>query len=67
MLVFQSTPVSEDGRTLCGSSPSPFSASFNPRPSVKTGEPEVKLGAGMLDVFQSTPVSEDGRTHGGRL
>ena len=36
--MFQSTPVSEDGRTLPKVWPLPQQKSFNPRPSVKTGE-----------------------------
>ena len=36
---FQSTPVSEDGRTHGHGGVSRQVARFNPRPSVKTGEP----------------------------
>ena len=38
--------------------------SFNPRPSVKTGEQNLPQLLMAAATFQSTPVSEDGRTTG---
>ena len=59
---FQSTPVSEDGRTWCAMALPVESMCFNPRPSVKTGELLVEVDGPNGKLFQSTPVSEDGRT-----
>ena len=46
MQKFQSTPVSEDGRTDHRQRAIMGCASFNPRPSVKTGE----LQSGLVSV-----------------
>ena len=59
---FQSTPVSEDGRTAVHHLPHQPNNGFNPRPSVKTGERRATRLALPVARFQSTPVSEDGRT-----
>ena len=59
---FQSTPVSEDGRTLNSAQRGKHAGSFNPRPSVKTGERSRNSLSVWIVMFQSTPVSEDGRT-----
>ena len=40
--VFQSTPVTADGRTPSGTADIQSSASFNPRPSLLTGEPQYQ-------------------------
>ena len=60
--VFQSTPVSEDGRTASVLAIRAEGHGFNPRPSVKTGEPAGVYANDAYIQFQSTPVSEDGRT-----
>ena len=59
---FQSTPVSEDGRTVLAGAAPLGKKGFNPRPSVKTGERYFCAVCPPLAEFQSTPVSEDGRT-----
>ena len=59
---FQSTPVITDGRTLTSHyAPSTWS-SFNPHPSLLTGEPAAYELADAMLMFQSTPVITDGRT-----
>ncbi len=59
--MFQSSPVTKDGR-YGGPLESPHAARcFNPRPSLRTGATPRRIRLAANVEFQSSPVTKDGR------
>ena len=61
-MAFQSTPVSEDGRTTWGQLIGLRPGMFQSTPVSEDGRTPGQANNAELILFQSTPVSEDGRT-----
>ncbi len=62
--MFQSSPVTKDGRYASEMADFQNALGFNPRPSLRTGATVYRCGYGLHDVFQSSPVTKDGRYFG---
>ena len=59
--MFQSSPLSQEGRYLTVLSLALFISCFNPRPSRKRGATMPLVNVVCIFMFQSSPLSQEGR------
>ena len=59
--MFQSSPVTKDGRYPAIAQVPVRAVCFNPRPSLRTGATQGKFATIAARAFQSSPVTKDGR------